>query len=216
MADNDKLAFFNNYSSGELNEVRQFHQESPMKVQLKFRDFESQILYFNGMYKLPIAPYPCTSIVINDEMFKRRIVNEINTTIRGKDYIVQRLRAFKKTLVDEINEVDEILEKVEGSVFNIYNELEFLTELADWLTDIQVYCASEMVKFGIPIKESQKIVMSSNFSKQGENGKTIYDDNGKVLKGPNYWKPEPLLKEMLVRQIDTYMDELANKDAHSS
>lgn len=183
------------------------------QVEVKLRDFESQILYFNGFYKLPIAPYPCTSVVVQDELSKRPIIAELSSTIRGKDYVVQRLRAFKKTLVDEVNEVDEMIEKIEGSTFSIYKEIEFLVELADWLTDIQVYCASEMVKFGIPVKESQRIVMGSNFSKQGENGETIYDEHGKVLKGPNYWKPEPLLEKMLKDKITDYMNDELNKNA---
>lgn len=41
------------------------------------------------------------------------------------------------------------------------------------------------------------IIMQSNFSKLGEDGKPIYDERGKVMKGPNYWKPEPKIREYL-------------------
>lgn len=40
--------------------------------------------------------------------------------------------------------------------------------------------------------------MDSNASKLGADGKPIYDANGKFLKGPNYWKPEGKIREMLV------------------
>ena len=39
--------------------------------------------------------------------------------------------------------------------------------------------------------------MESNFSKLGGDGKVIKDERGKILKGPNYWKPELRIKEML-------------------
>lgn len=41
------------------------------------------------------------------------------------------------------------------------------------------------------------IIMASNFSKLGADGKPIYDDRGKVLKGPGYWKPEPKISAYL-------------------
>jgi hypothetical protein len=39
--------------------------------------------------------------------------------------------------------------------------------------------------------------MDSNESKLDANGNPIYDSNGKFLKGPNYWKPEPKIKTLL-------------------
>ena len=39
--------------------------------------------------------------------------------------------------------------------------------------------------------------MDSNESKLGADGNPIYDGNGKFLKGPNYWKPEPKIKALL-------------------
>ena len=65
------------------------------------------------------------------------------------------------------------------------------------LGDIIVYCRSEALKYGIPLEEVLDIIMDSNESKLGADGKPIYDENGKFLKGPNYWKPEPKIREML-------------------
>ena len=69
--------------------------------------------------------------------------------------------------------------------------------LADLLGDLQVYCASEMTKFGLPLDGVLDVIMQSNFSKLGADGKPIYDERGKVLKGPNYWKPEPKIHQLL-------------------
>ena len=171
-----------------------------MNIKLTLRDFESQILYFNGMYKLPIAPFPSAGKI-------GRVPD-----------IIKRLEGFQATVLDEIAEVDEILTKLriaqaeiaDGKVAT-YTEMELLVELADWLGDIQVYCASEMAKFGLPLKETLKIIMSSNFSKMGADGVPVYDENGKVLKGPGYWKPEPQIRQMLEEKITEAMNE--KKDA---
>lgn len=176
---------------------------------IKFRTFESQILYFNGMYKLPVAPYPTAYPVIQNEQAKNPKLKDQG----DKSAILARLRGFKKTLMDEIHEVDEIcrwlelgkkeVKDKEGNITGYidYAEIEFLVDMADWLGDLQVYEASEMAKYGIPQKGTIDIIMSSNFSKQGSDGKPIYDEHGKVMKGPGYWKPEPQIKEMLLEKI---------------
>ena len=60
-----------------------------------------------------------------------------------------------------------------------------------------VYCRSEALKYGLPLEDVLDIIMDSNESKLGADGKPIYDANGKFLKGPNYWKPEPKIKALL-------------------
>ncbi|MCA2999653.1 MAG: pyrophosphatase [Rhodocyclaceae bacterium] len=107
--------------------------------------------------------------------------------------VSQRLRDFKKILAEELDEIDDIIsaaEAAEASPSELAKE-EILVNLADLLGDIQVYCASEMRKFGIPQATTLRVIMNSNFSKLGADGKPIYDERGKVVKGPNYWKPEP-------------------------
>lgn len=135
--------------------------------------FAQDIQFFNGMYKLPVSPVPTLAI--------------------GSDPL-ERLKAFKNILAEELDEIDDIIKALEEPDAN---PADVLTDLADLLGDIQVYCASEMAKFGIPLDETLAIIMQSNFSKLGADGLPIYDDRGKVQKGPNYWKPEPKLFEML-------------------
>ncbi len=44
--------------------------------------------------------------------------------------------------------------------------------------------------------------MQSNFSKLGADGKPIYDERGKVMKGPGYWQPEPKIRALLGARED--------------
>lgn len=70
-------------------------------------------------------------------------------------------------------------------------------DLADLLADLQVYCRSEALRWGIPHEEVLNIVMDSNASKLGADGKPIKDERGKFLKGPNYWRPEPKIADLI-------------------
>lgn len=102
-----------------------------------------------------------------------------------------RLEQFAKILQDEVDEQAEICPLV--------GDLEKLVSLADWLGDVIVYCASEARRNGIPIEQVLQIIMDSNASKLGADGQPIIAD-GKVQKGPNYWKPEPKIRELLAAQ----------------
>jgi predicted HAD superfamily Cof-like phosphohydrolase len=107
--------------------------------------------------------------------------------------VVDRLMKFKATLLDEVHEIDEIvqLSKDGGAAIDI------AVALADLLGDIMVYCRSEALKYGLPLEEVLDVIMDSNESKLGADGKPIYDANGKFLKGPNYWRPEPKIKALI-------------------
>lgn len=134
--------------------------------------FATDIQKFNGIYRLPVSQVPTLDVGVP---------------------VTDRLKAFKSILIEEIHEMDDVIEAAQ----NGEDKLAMLTMLADLLGDIQVYCASEMAKFGLPLDEVLGIIMQSNFSKLGEDGKPIYDERGKVLKGPNYWKPEPKIRSLL-------------------
>lgn len=136
--------------------------------------FAKRIEQMNAMYKLPVQKSPVLPADPAD-----------------------RLRKFKATLLDEVNEVDEIVEACEGGAAPI----DILVAVADLLGDVIVYCRSEALKFGLPLEDVLAIIMDSNESKLGADGKPIYDANGKFLKGPNYWKPEPKIKELLQAAI---------------
>ena len=67
-----------------------------------------------------------------------------------------------------------------------------LLEVADALTDILYVTYGAGHAFGIDLDKCFDEVQSSNMSKLGEDGKPIYNESGKVMKGPNYFKPDLL------------------------
>ena len=73
-----------------------------------------------------------------------------------------------------------------------------VTEIADALTDILYVTYGAGHAFGIDLDKCFKEVQRSNMSKLGEDGKPIYRDDGKVMKGPNY--SEPNLKKVLLSE----------------
>jgi predicted HAD superfamily Cof-like phosphohydrolase len=95
--------------------------------------------------------------------------------------------------MDEVHEIDEIVAQARSGAA----PLDLAVAIADLLGDVIVYCRSEALKYGIPLEDVLQIIMDSNASKLGADGKPIYDANGKFLKGPNYWKPEPKIRELL-------------------
>ena len=65
-----------------------------------------------------------------------------------------------------------------------------LLEVADALTDILYVTYGAGHAFGINLDKCFEEVQNSNMSKLGENGEPIYNESGKVMKGPNYFKPD--------------------------
>ena len=65
-----------------------------------------------------------------------------------------------------------------------------LLEVADALTDILYVTYGAGHAFGIDLDKCFEEVQNSNMSKLDENGKPIYNESGKVMKGPKYFKPD--------------------------
>ena len=65
-----------------------------------------------------------------------------------------------------------------------------LVEVADSLTDILYVTYGAGIAFGIDLDKCFDEVQRSNMSKLGEDGKPIYNENGKVMKGPKYFQPD--------------------------
>ena len=137
------------------------------------KSFAERIASMNAMYKLPARNRPELPADVADRLVK-----------------------FKATLLDEVHEIDEIVRQAkEGAP-----AIDLAVAIADLLGDIMVYCRSEALKYGLPLEDVLDVIMDSNESKLGSDGKPIYDANGKFLKGPNYWKPEPRIKALLERR----------------
>ena len=79
---------------------------------------------------------------------------------------------------EELNELEEAMKTKD------------LKEVADALTDILYVTYGAGYAYGINLDECFKEVQRANMSKLGNNGKPIYNENGKVMKGPNYIKPD--------------------------
>ena len=79
---------------------------------------------------------------------------------------------------EELNELKEAIDNKD------------ITEVADALTDILYVTYGAGHAFGINLDKCFDEVQNSNMSKLGSDGKPIYNDKGKVMKGPNYFKPE--------------------------
>ena len=91
---------------------------------------------------------------------------------------------------DKINKlrIDLINEELEELTDAMKNK--DLLEVADALTDILYVTYGAGHAFGIDLDKCFEEVQNSNMSKLDENGKPIYNESGKVMKGPKYFKPD--------------------------
>jgi len=79
---------------------------------------------------------------------------------------------------EELGELKEAMDKKD------------IKEVADALTDILYVTYGAGHAFGVDLDKCFEEVQNSNMSKLGSDGKPIYNDKGKVMKGPNYFKPD--------------------------
>ena len=112
----------------------------------------------------------------------------------------ERVKKFMETFGQEIKEkasfpndkitslrydlIKEELDEFKGAI-----DKKDIKEVADALTDILYVTYGAGHAFGIDLDKCFKEVQNSNMSKLGKDGKPIYNENGKVMKGPNYFKP---------------------------
>ncbi len=113
----------------------------------------------------------------------------------------EKVGLFMKTFGQEVkNKPSLSTDKINQLRVNLINE-EFeefkeainnkdLKEAADALTDILYVVYGAGHAFGINLDKCFDEVQQSNMSKLGEDGKPIYNESGKVMKGPNYFKPD--------------------------
>ena len=90
-----------------------------------------------------------------------------------------KINSLRLSLIQE--ELDELTKAI--------NENDIL-EVADALTDILYVTYGAGHAFGVDLDKCFDEVQRSNMSKLGEDGKPIYNESGKVMKGPNYFKPD--------------------------
>ena len=91
---------------------------------------------------------------------------------------------------DKINELRFNLIKEELEELRIALDTKNLVEVADALTDILYVAYGAGHAFGINLDKCFDEVQQSNMSKLDDHGNPIYNDSGKVMKGPKYFKPD--------------------------
>jgi predicted HAD superfamily Cof-like phosphohydrolase len=115
----------------------------------------------------------------------------------------EKVKLFMNTYGQEVKDKAEFSDEKTNKlrIDLIKEELEELTqamndknllEVADALTDILYVTYGAGHAFGIDLDKCFDEVQNSNMSKLGEDGKPIYNESGKVMKGPNYFKPDLL------------------------
>ena len=113
----------------------------------------------------------------------------------------EKVRLFMKTYGQEVKDkagfsdtktnklrIDLIKEELDELTEAMQDEN--LLEVADALTDILYVTYGAGHAFGIDLDKCFEEVQNSNMSKLGDDGKPIYNEAGKVMKGPNYFKPD--------------------------
>tara|TARA_B100000003_G_scaffold182664_1_gene175245 strand:+ start:44 stop:415 length:372 start_codon:yes stop_codon:yes gene_type:complete len=102
----------------------------------------------------------------------------------------QEVKTNPSFSTDKINDLRYNLIKEELSELKEAMDNKNLLEVADALTDILYVTYGAGIAFGIDLDKCFDEVQNSNMSKLGEDGKPIYNEAGKVMKGPNYFKPD--------------------------
>ena len=112
--------------------------------------------------------------------------NKVGTFMKTFGQEVKTKPSFSSDKINKlrIDLIKEELDELQEAMGN--NDL---LEVADALTDILYVTYGAGHAFGINLDQCFEEVQNSNMSKLDENGKPIYNNAGKVMKGPNYFKP---------------------------
>ena len=113
----------------------------------------------------------------------------------------EHVKKFMKTFGQEVKEKAEFpSDKITSLRYDLIREeldelkeainKKDIKEVADALTDILYVTYGAGHAFGINLDKCFEEVQNSNMSKLGVDGKPIYNEKGKVMKGPNYFKPD--------------------------
>ena len=94
------------------------------------------------------------------------------------NFRTKKIKLRYELIKEELDEFREAIEKKD------------IKEVADALTDILYVTYGAGHAFGINLDKCFAEVQNSNMSKLGDDGKPIYNESGKVMKGPNYFKPD--------------------------
>tara|TARA_B100000780_G_C20850301_1_gene337935 strand:+ start:127 stop:498 length:372 start_codon:yes stop_codon:yes gene_type:complete len=109
----------------------------------------------------------------------KKFMQIFNQEVKNKaEFPKKNIVKLRYDLIKE--ELDELNQAIRDKDMN---------EVADALTDILYVTYGAGHAFGVDLDKCFKEVQESNLSKLGVDGKPIFNENGKVMKGPNYFKP---------------------------
>jgi len=109
----------------------------------------------------------------------KKFMETFGQEVKNKaEYPNEKIKNLRISLIEE--ELSELKEAIKNKD---------IKEVADALTDILYVTYGAGHAFGIDLDKCFDEVQRSNMSKLDENGKPIFNEQGKVLKGPNYFKP---------------------------
>tara|TARA_B110000971_G_C19744231_1_gene378951 strand:+ start:99 stop:470 length:372 start_codon:yes stop_codon:yes gene_type:complete len=112
----------------------------------------------------------------NVKKFMQTFSQEIKNKAEFPSEKIVKLR--QELIKEELDELNQAIKEKD------------IKEVADALTDILYVTYGAGHAFGIDLDQCFDEVQKSNMSKLGPDGKPIYDKNGKVMKGPDYFKPD--------------------------
>ena len=113
--------------------------------------------------------------------------NKVGTFMKTFGQEVKNKPSFSPDKINKLR-IDLIVEELEELKEAMNNK--DLLEVADALTDILYVAYGAGHAFGIDLDKCFDEVQNSNMSKLGEDGNPIYNESGKVMKGPKYFKPD--------------------------
>lgn len=97
----------------------------------------------------------------------------------------------ERLITEEYDELKESISLAQNYLLKgVPVPVEVRAHLLKELTDLQYVLSGFAVAFGLPLEQAFDLVHQSNLSKLGADGKPIYREDGKVLKGPNYQPPD--------------------------
>ena len=134
-------------------------------------------------------------------LFRKLFGQEILPNISRYGFIKKKLWDMQKTLISE--ESKELLTAIDDCYADPDNQVTRMNLIKE-LSDVVFVCYQFAAAFNIDLDKAMTLVYESNLSKLDTQGKPIYREDGKVLKGPNY-KP-PSLQDCIPDVTPTHYD----------
>jgi predicted HAD superfamily Cof-like phosphohydrolase len=140
---------------------------------------------FHQVFGHPVESAPLTPDIKQMRFRARFLLEEMSELIEA----IGARHAKNKHLCRAVDLIDHARDQIEMA-----NDYEFddvdLVEVADALGDLDYITSGAALTFGIPLPQVVAEIHRSNMTKLGEDGQPIYNDEGKVVKGPGFEKPQ--------------------------